>query len=373
MQRNPSLLVCLSPSVPLSQVNELVFFYLVDQITPVKNVRMIAVEGQVKAFVQVEDQKCAEMVIAALNGRLMNIGKVKVFISNKSFVNYEQRLSQVLERCMKEEREEPSAIKRDSYSTLFGLNGPSRQLDNRTENPHSFLNNVAENKNGGMPLDESTEKSRKPVLIKMDDFLELSALSQPSEEQPTATSPINPLHVIKITHEVEEALLQKRMLRVFRRFGRVMDMSLSAEAKCWTIVYRSTKDVEKAVTAINEGKLFGYRLLGPNYSQTSINQRGRNDKACKQKPPVIAQKPRANAALRVSFRNMLMSIGSLAVLVSKIHLPSKITCFTNPKTSKCYYVVEYDYLYQAAEALISFSQLSSEIKGCKVRFAGCTD
>lgn len=360
--------------MPSSQVNELVFFHLVDQIAPVKNIRMIAHEGQLKAFVQVEDHMCAERVIAALNGQLMNVGKVKVFISNKGFVNYEQPLDQVIQKCLQEEQQEQSVVKRNSYSTLHIANVQSgRQIDNCTESPQPITSKVANMKIGGVPLNPAAQRPRRPVLIKMNNFLDSSALSQPMEEQPATTTPINPLHAIKVTHSDEESLSHNRMLRVFRRFGRVINLVLDEEASCWTIVYRSTKDVEKAVKAVEEGKLFGYRLHGTNNSRTSIDQRGCGRKNFEREQPAFAQRPAIRAALRVTFNNTQVPLGSVAALVSRTHLPSKLTCFTNHKTSRCYYLVEYDYLYQAAEALVSLSHVPRDFEGCRARFASWTD
>lgn len=382
MQRSPSLLVCLSPSVPPSQVNELVFHHLVDQIVPVKNVRMIAYEGQMKAFVQVEDQESAEAVILALNGRLMNVGKVKVFVSNKNYVNYDQPLHQVLERCMSKENAGSETGQRSTLSTLHGFNPQSAlQIESRIENAILFSQKVSIDVSNGHAHEHKNMQSRKLNAIEMHDFLDSSALSQQNGSQPS-NIPINPLHAVRVTHSDGEAMIKNRVLRVFRRFGRVINMTLDSDINCWTVEYRSVKDAEKAIIAIDDDKLFGYRMYVSTNSEVNADKLARinsdttirrtdNKKQC-----AVAQenKPTVNSceALRIIFNNPLLSVSAAVRLVSITHCPNKLTRYFNYKTNQCYYVVEYDYSYQAAEAFISLNNLSHEFESCKAKFEHST-
>lgn len=96
MIKKVSLLVCLSPSVSSDQITELNFYHIINPIIPVINLKLISKEGQMKAFVQVENESAANTVLNKLHCKLLNVGKVKVFISNKRYINYDKLLQEIL-------------------------------------------------------------------------------------------------------------------------------------------------------------------------------------------------------------------------------------------------------------------------------------
>lgn len=356
MQINPSLLVCLSPSVAPSQVNELIFYRLVDQITLVKNVRMIAYEGQLKAFVQVEDQEAANAVISALNGRLMNIGKVKVFVSNKSFVNYDQTLSQLLEKYPSMEDPRVAFTKHTSLSTMVGLNAKSLlPMDSWTPDIDVALKVL------------SSHSDKETCAIKMHDFLDSSAASVRNLKRLTS---INVSNAVIITHEDTEAMSRNRVLRVFRRFGRVANMEMDLSTNSWVVEYRSVKDIEKAVKAINENKLFGYTLTNSAVAPVNVEKASTLDKAIDFKKSEKRQQAfeEPKSTLRIEFNSLPFLLNTLVKLVSQKHLPNSLVSYSNPKNGRSYYNIQYDHMYQAAEALVNITTALRRYDDCKASF-----
>lgn len=91
-----TLLCCINPSVASEDITELTLYETVSAVAPIKNLKMISNQGQVKAFIQVEDHFIAETIIKHLNGKMLKFGKMKVFVSHKKYVAFEKPLKYVL-------------------------------------------------------------------------------------------------------------------------------------------------------------------------------------------------------------------------------------------------------------------------------------
>ena len=97
-----SILVCLSPSVNCQSITPLAFYNIVNPISSVLNIRMVSIEGQIKAFVLLKTLKAAEDVISSINEKTCSLGRIKAFFSTKKIINYDKSLSQVLEESKKQ-------------------------------------------------------------------------------------------------------------------------------------------------------------------------------------------------------------------------------------------------------------------------------
>lgn len=91
-----TLLCCINPSVESKDISELTVYETVSAVAPIRNLKLISSQGQVKVFVQVENQQVAEWIIGQLNGQSLEYGKMKVFLSHKKFVAFEKPLQKVL-------------------------------------------------------------------------------------------------------------------------------------------------------------------------------------------------------------------------------------------------------------------------------------
>ena len=100
-------LVCLNPpptAQPLS-VSEYTFYKAINTIAAVKNVKLISRTAPYKALVQLETKEAAELVISQLHNSKTDIGRFKVFASNKTYISLEKTLKQVIEEGLVSENE----------------------------------------------------------------------------------------------------------------------------------------------------------------------------------------------------------------------------------------------------------------------------
>lgn len=120
MDNQVNLLVCLGPSRAQSKINQAILYLIMRPVVRILNIKIITLENQIKAFNQVENQTSADLAISKLNNKLLNMGKVRVFVSNKTNITYAQSLEQILAESgnsLTQKNEKPSLSNRN-----FSLN-----------------------------------------------------------------------------------------------------------------------------------------------------------------------------------------------------------------------------------------------------------
>ena len=161
-----TLLCCINPSVESKDISELTVFKTVSAVAPVRNLKLIGSQGQIKAFVQVENQQVAEWIIGQLNGQTVEYGKMKVFLSHKKFVAFEKPLQKVLAEAAGVARNPKFACRSGrtndfSHSGSSGRLGPGeRDLENSDSRNAPFENS----KNQGHHFYESFENLSKAKI-----------------------------------------------------------------------------------------------------------------------------------------------------------------------------------------------------------------
>lgn len=379
MPQQINLLVCLSPSVSRQAITPISFYGIVTSVTRVLNIRIITFEGQIKAFVQVLDQSSADLVIQKLNGKLLNIGKIKVFISDKQFVNYTQSLEDILGGNQQisgidlnmapfqiQNSESKSIYRGFSYKPEFALNNEKTNAAiMRNSGTESALQTSIERIG---KLDPCTElKAHKPSLTRLDEAY--PSYKDHNYEVQTVSDGINKLKehfIIKITHHEPTALCSKTVSKIFRRFGRIISLKFDHEYALWYIEYKSHKDVLKVLKAIDTDKLFGYKLsnllkddIKNNIATLTLEESKSTkieDKIGKSECIGMISTQILPAIIKFSNLDHNLTFEDVCRLFSRIHVPIQITECLDATSQRYVYFAEFRHYHQAAEALLNMNQ-----------------
>lgn len=274
--KSVTLLVCLSPSAAPEIVTELSFYYLVQPITPVRNIKMVCNEGQIKAFVQVKDESAAESVIDSLHQKTTDIGKMKVFLSHKKFVNYERSLDEILQMAYNDDfkigctigKESIPNIRKDkTYSSSElnqGHNSLSLKLDReRDEKTKSTLIELGlKHVSGDFANFNDDEMVIRGKYNKVEDNLERNVKNKDEKPSRPVEFESDSVFAISITNDDPITIKSKTISALFGEFGRIIKKSLDSTKMVWTIKY-DTELASSAARSKLRKPFHGYRLAEP--------------------------------------------------------------------------------------------------------------
>lgn len=330
-----TLLVCLSPSVAPETITEQSFFSIVNVIAPVQNIKIIARDGQMKAFVEVPNTVAAQCVIDKLHCKLLNVGKVKVFVSNKNHINYTQTLQQLL--CVASEVSDGSfSGLRPSITNAPVFAGKYGTTNKKSEQKNSQKFNTPVHSKSQLKKIESKEtydvgsSNVSPLIdsgakgMVRDTRCISHVLNLGSEH--------NSNWAIKVTHIDPECLVAKKVTKIFRRFGKVRNMEFDAQDSSWTIEYAIEKEARKAALAAHNNKLFGYKLtIVPEFLLFTLdelisNSFGESSDECMRnsKDKLPYNSDASTHTLRIDSSMRRISLAELCTYVAGIHVPVKI-------------------------------------------------
>lgn len=282
---NVTLLVCLHPSVPADNIGEISFYHLVNKVTPVRNVKLVSREGPIKAFVQVDNNHEVNRVMEALNEMKTNIGRIRIFVSHKKFINYEKPLQ---------------ALLKDTEESNYDFNEPgSDRMTNFAQNFKTVNINLAEAQRKKVSEDQISIKQTSKRGLKKYNSSELekghqfkeSRLADVSgkydikavDSREESTNALISLHPqisgdrlkkqISVTNSDLQALKSHRITKVFSGFGSIVEKRYNSLQKVWTIQFETDKAALNATSCIYSTSFLGYELSTANdtISSTKLN------------------------------------------------------------------------------------------------------
>ena len=267
-----NLLVCLSYKASPKSINELLFYNIVNQFTPVLNVRMISKKGQAKAFVQIANSTVGESVITELNGKRISLGKIKVFLSHKSDVIYEKPLELVLRDARIENVQ--LDFEKIFYPALLTTNpeikgnisneetAGTRNLDQKSRkglvDDDRHVRNVLKKKN-------NVQNKEKSVLDTYHNGNGQILETRPYDQVLGTLSKIEKSknHYIKIviTNDNYDLLKDNVVTVVFRCIGKILNLKQNLSTKTVTINLKIYKSSISNQFSIDHIKLYGYNII----------------------------------------------------------------------------------------------------------------
>lgn len=355
MSQRVTLLVCLSSPVQLTRWTEYSFFSLINPIAPVKNVKILSTQSQSRALIQVQNDQLAQLVIDRLHGRSSQYGKITVVYFNQQWphgssdAEYSPVASMRLDENANPSRQ-PPALKvfqqqEDAYARL-GSNFQAQQI---------YVTSESDGTSNNPPVPRLQASSADGLTL----FCGRDATELTHSQLPT---------IAKITHHDATALKQNKVIRIFRRFGRIVDIAFDRQRIFWAIEYRSDREVSKVINAVVSDKLYGYAIIETEQKQSEapcIN---------KSMAKPISSESNGSTALSagcilVYLTDKYIEIEELCFFVSRVFIPLTIRQCLEPKTHNRCFAVEFEFVFQAAQALIVLSQQTGRFKCSRVEFA----
>jgi len=180
--------------------------------------------------------------------------------------------------------------------------------------------------------------------------------------------------VIRVTHDNYNQLNEKNVLKIFRRFGRVVDIRLNNSQQVCEVEYKTAKDIQKAIKAITKDKFFGFKLTDGQYDVSKDSQ-GNHQTLDKKNVCDDAQQPahfHSNPYLVIinSFTvkitsNKNYSIRDICNLFFETFIPKQLAEAYDYNTQQCFYLASFGSLYQAQFIVKTFNLSIYKIKGVR--------
>lgn len=388
--KNVTLLVCLSPSIMPELVSEMSFFGIVNSITPVRNLKMVCSEGQLKAFVQVKDEIAAASVINEVHGKTVDIGKLKVYVSHKKYVNYEKTLADILkqaaqntpaennsETASKPEKEDNSAatscnLRRNSGSGLSGSFGPRGSEDVKFTN--SIFSREFKTSGAGREF-LATSNGTQAKQSTLNKFSKTENSTQSNEEDASAKMRIS------ITNDDPLELKSKKISEIFGQFGTIVKKIYDSANLIWTLVYDTEESAVIAAAHVKSAMVAEYRLatpaektspvrkLDPDQNKADARSGPLFNNAPLRRCPVPDSNSMSSSSLKIYDSSQSVSIETVCRLVARVHVPVQVLEARNVNGSKVFHIVKFTNQEEAANVQNFLNSHAHALPQVEITFA----
>ena len=375
-----NLLVCLSAQHPFICLSELHFYHLVNAIVPVINVQLTKSNTQLHALVKVQDLPSAHFAIAKLNGAQTTLGTIRVALAGKTHTCFADGTAHPGHQS--EFGAKTNHFKtQNSTQNLFNSNYLSNSMLNNTmlTNNVEFSANQAALKNNkenkppkrGLALKPSKNQDCSEEVVVSDKIKNITTDFKSTAEFSNSQTE-NRIH---ITHDDVAQLSEKKVLKAFRRFGRVFGLHFIEEQSTWVLEYGSIKEVSKVTKVLNNNKLFGYRLRNGLHT---VSQSTKATTPVNISTPSVRKETPSNkhstdlsdnntslasrSTLRIDLTNSTMSIEKLCLIVARIHKPVQMSLGLDSDRKSRFCFAEFNFLHQAAEVLVALDGTVSRLR-----------
>lgn len=366
MTTQVDLLVHVNSKHSFIRITELHIYHLVATVAPVVNIHMLDEQPHYRALARVADTLTANLVVKALNGSATELGTVWV-----SAVELGQAL---LAREGGRNRGSDSAKENIKYKE------PVLAQLNSTAAPWTPFGGSHQARNGSLaantlaaltkPSQSRTDvgkapKQQKAVEIKHGNTPLSNNINHGNTTALSSVTNTNSNTVVHlcITHDSTAQLAEKKVLKAFRRFGRVFNMSYDEKRREWTLEYSSAKEVSKVTKVLANNKLFGYRLSSVN---SSID---RSTETCSPSHELKSSSKNTSAeinssegatvdrsSLRIDVMDGDVTLEKICSIVASVHIPVQMSFGYDPVRGIRTCVADFNFVHQAAEALVAIGQ-----------------
>lgn len=379
-----SLLVNLRSRHTFIRITDLHLYHLVAAVAPVAGVQMLENSLNCRALVKVSDQAAADSVIARLDGAHTELGSVRVSRADADFVASAANLGRPSK--LKAEKENVRQFKLKSMGlkegpgdskdrkTSLSIFGSTKQARDslQTQDSRNVIFGVGNSRHIGDTNAKAVRQLEEnpcntSLAIKTQLPVQNSKVSSDLSELPIR-------HTVHVTHDDSVQLSEKRVLKAFRRFGRVLNLSFDPHVSVWALDYNSAKEVSKVLKVLANNKLFGYKLAETQQHHllfsglaSPINVSPRNgtsseDTSAGRKGDVLTVARRSS--VRFETRCSALSLESLCVDVARVHVPVQISLGYDSIRRSHFCIADFKSVHEAAEVLVSVGQAHRSVS-CK--------
>jgi len=328
-----------------------------------------------KAFVQVSSHEAAEAAIDNLHCQLLNLGKTKVFVSNKAAVNYNMSIAEVLKLRGGRPRSPQLAcampqhgkreICRVNYDSINEKGSQERTKTGWDSERGASCNTGALNVE--YKFKERRMKCQNTKSTNGDTSCAVNKLTYKKGVDAEQCS-------IKVTHSNVHELDSKKISKLFRRYGRLLNLAFDYEKTFWRITYSSPKDVQKVVKASEKDKLFGYELYDYRAS-TSVLRACDDDESCGTREIVKylsrtekQSDQEESVILRIDVTDGYIGIEEMCKMIAKVYMPIELAQAYDILEDGYFFLAKFVEYEQAGEVLFVLNSVDSKNCSINARF-----
>lgn len=374
-----TLLCCINPTGPMDDIDEFTFYQMVNPLVPVLNIKIFDKSSQVKAFVQIENEELAEVIIKDLHGKQMNIGKIKVFVSHKKFVAFDKSLPEILAQATRSSLDYVPPAQYSTNKPALNFNpyfsNSVTNLKNKTQSYSSWKMNIRTPPPIAPIISDKVLCGKQTTLDydlspsiyvkkKMAQFFESDTdlLRQKKEEVVQPKLEENNA-CIKIANIDMKHVSCQMLFNLFGCFGNVTQLSIQESVKSAILEYDSEKSVNIAIKYTDCIKFCGKTLSvapynGPNmfnepkakngikptvYTNHESKFRFTGESGTQVVPP--------SRTLRFANLPRSATLADVKALVSKIHVPLSVNVEKTKDKQYGSFLIEFNFLYEGFKVL----------------------
>lgn len=372
------LLCCINPSINTNDITEYTFYRLLNPYTSIKNIKLISIDGQVKAFIQVENYESASKLIKTVNNSISNCGGLQIFLSHKKYVAFDKSISKIISEAI---GIKGFIIDKNSNMPLAEYNNDNSYIHQTIKNKNRGKNCWNENENtvqvnfnklrktNSNKINVPQLKSKNVINYYKKQFDEnksdkfntnnkSSDISYSILDKGSAT----PNMLLKL-HPINTIALPEAVLfNIFNCFGSINYIRFDSNDKSHTIKFENEIDILDAYYNLNNLILFGEII-----KLTIINSCDKNlkmdcilnDNINKQK---MVEVTKYNTSIMnkssdllffisISINYRKISIEIICSIVAVIYEPVRIVELLNKHSKEIIYLVGFKSLSQALEVV----------------------
>lgn len=174
-------------------------------------------------------------------------------------------------------------------------------------------------------------------------------------------------NILYVTHNEIAAVTEKGILRIFRRFGRVLSLKLDQNQKFWSVQYGYPTEAYKARKAVAIDKLYGYKFyqeegLSTPFSlvTTADEQRDRRPVTSFRGAVIIREfkdlELDSQYTIQIVFADDKVQIEAVCRLLTRKHRPLSLSQGYDTQKKQILFIAAFELLSQAAETLMYLTQ-----------------
>lgn len=385
-----TMLCCINPLGQPESIDEFVFYQMINPIAPVINIKIFDKKSQVKAFVQVETQELVDKVIKELTGKQLNIGKVKVFLSNKKFIAFDKSVAQIVTEANRRSANGDNIDQ--SYKTNKCLNNSPYVNNFSTDLRNNFQNYSSWKTKSQVPLIEfySDKLDNKKRLTSIENDLPFFSINKKKESYYEDNLALkndqqNELNIniqkmtlnsclrhLKISNFDMKYVGCQMLFNLFGCFGNIPTLIIHKNLNYAIIEYETEKQAQLVIKYMDCIKFCGRILNVSLYNDSELfdetSKKNRKEfQLYKNKPEdyrfnseSISTVTPPSRILRISCSSVSCSITSLKKLIESIHRPINIIQEQDNSSNHASYLAQFNFLYESFKVLSELHKFEFE-------------
>ena len=402
MMKYPTLLCSVNPSVPPANIDEYTFYKIFSKYAPVKNIKVFIKSGQVKSFIQVENDDAVDTVIEHLHQKHLDIGKLKVFPSHKKFIAFDKSIKDIIESRtdgLQTKTKPPENIRAEIVAPLnhYMLNAliekHAKQANLNNHGKAKFytqqLNAESRHKQTNMnprindyKTSEDIKKQGKANLeLKNSDNMHKSKEINYEHHQNPSKSKKVVTKFLRVENIDLISVSGQMLLNLFGCYGNVIRIGLFYTLKCTIIEIETEEQAQSIVKYLNDIYIFGNIMTITYIEDASMLDEAEREpskevkllmgyyKYFRYKTSLKIRENKPSKLLHFTCVAPNITSEALHEIISQVHEPTNILQLGKKGSDSNMYIISFKQLYQSLEVLSVLHNKRIEGRLLKVSFS----